>query len=58
MPGGSPWTEEPDGLNPWGRKESDMTKQLIPAQHTSVKEEVHGRAFATKVPLFTDKKNI
>ena len=23
-----PWTEEPGGLQPWGRKESDMTEQL------------------------------
>ena len=22
------WTEDPDGLHPWGRKESDMTEQL------------------------------
>ena len=23
-----PWTEEPGGLHPWGRKESDMAEQL------------------------------
>ena len=23
-----PWTEEPGGYSPWGRKESDMTEQL------------------------------
>ena len=23
-----PWTEEPDWLRPWGRKESDTTEQL------------------------------
>ena len=23
-----PWTEEPAGYNPWGRKESDTTEQL------------------------------
>ena len=23
-----PWTEEPGGLPPWGRKESDMTERL------------------------------
>ena len=23
-----PWTEEPVGYSPWGRKESDMTEQL------------------------------
>ena len=23
-----PWTEEPDGLRPWGHKGSDMTEQL------------------------------
>ena len=23
-----PWTEEPGGLNPWGRKELDTTEQL------------------------------
>ena len=23
-----PWTEEPGGLSPWGRKESDTTEQL------------------------------
>ena len=22
------WTEDPDGLHPWGGKESDMTEQL------------------------------
>ena len=30
-----PWTEEPGGLHsPWGRKESDTTKQLS-AQHST-----------------------
>ena len=24
----SPWTEEPGGLSPWGREESDMTERL------------------------------
>ena len=23
-----PWTEEPGGCSPWGRKESDMTERL------------------------------
>ena len=23
-----PWTEEPGGYSPWGRRESDMTEQL------------------------------
>ena len=23
-----PWTEEPGGYSPWGRKESDTTEQL------------------------------
>jgi len=23
-----PWTEEPDRLSPWGRKESDTTEQV------------------------------
>ena len=23
-----PWTEEPGGYSPWGRKESDMTERL------------------------------
>ena len=23
-----PWMEEPGGLSPWGRKESDMTERL------------------------------
>ena len=23
-----PWTGEPDGVSPWGRKESDTTEQL------------------------------
>ena len=23
-----PWTEEPDGYSPWGRKELDMTERL------------------------------
>ena len=26
LPRGFPWTEEPDGLQPWGRKQSDMTE--------------------------------
>ena len=26
LPVGFPWTEEPDGLQPWGRKESDTTE--------------------------------
>ena len=25
---GIPWTEEPAGYSPWGRKESDTTEQL------------------------------
>ena len=25
-----PWTEEPGGYSPWGRKESDMTERLCP----------------------------
>ena len=28
LPGESPWTEEPVGYSPWGRKESDRTEQL------------------------------
>ena len=24
-----PWTEEPGGLSPWGRKESNRTEQLM-----------------------------
>ena len=24
-----PWTEKPGGYNPWGRKESNTTEQLI-----------------------------
>ena len=24
----SPWTEEPGGLHPWGRKESDTNERL------------------------------
>ena len=27
-----PWTEEPGGLPPWGRKESDTTERLSIAQ--------------------------
>ena len=27
-----PWTEEPDGLHPWGRTESDTTEQF--SMHT------------------------
>ena len=26
LPGESPWTEEPGGCSPWGRKESDVTE--------------------------------
>ena len=32
LPGESPWTEEPGGLQPQGHKEPDMTEQLT--QHT------------------------
>ena len=28
LPGEPPWTEEPGGEGPWGRKESDTTEQL------------------------------
>ena len=28
LPGESPWTEEPGGLQSMGRKESDMTERL------------------------------
>ena len=34
LPGESPWTEEPGGLSPWGRNESDTTEQLSAAQHS------------------------
>ena len=34
LPGESPWTEEPDGLHPWGCKESDTTVRLSTA-HTA-----------------------
>ena len=27
------WTEEPGGLQPWCRKESDVTERLSAAQH-------------------------
>ena len=30
-----PWTEEPGGLHPWGRKESDMLSERAPAQEVS-----------------------
>ena len=28
LPENIPWTEEPGGYNPWGRKELDTTEQL------------------------------
>ena len=28
LPGESPWTEEPGGLQSWGRKESDTTERI------------------------------
>ena len=28
LPGDSPWTEEPGGYSPWGRKEWYTTEQL------------------------------
>ena len=33
LPGESPWTEEPGGLQPWGCTELDMTERLSTAQH-------------------------
>ena len=34
LPGESPWTEEPGGLQcTWGRKESDMTERQSTAEH-------------------------
>ena len=30
-----PWSEEPGGLHPWGRKESDMLSERAPAQEVS-----------------------
>ena len=30
-----PWTEEPVGYSPWGRKESDMTERLTLGQDRS-----------------------
>ena len=33
MPGESPWTEEPDGLQSWGLRESYATERLGTAQH-------------------------
>ena len=35
LPGESPWTEEPDGLQFRGRKELDTTKRLSAAQHST-----------------------
>ena len=32
LPGESPWTEEPGGLQSMGRKELDMTEQLSTVQ--------------------------
>ena len=29
-----PWTEEPGGLHPWGRKESDTTERARTHTHT------------------------
>ena len=37
---------------------AEIADDGLASYHTSVKEEVHGRAFATKIPLFADKKNI
>ena len=28
MPGKIPWTEDPGGYSPWGRKELDTTERL------------------------------
>ena len=33
LPGESPWTEEPGGLQFIGSQESDMTERLSTAQH-------------------------
>ena len=35
LPGGSPWTEEPGGLQSMRSKESDMTELLSTAQHSA-----------------------
>ena len=36
-----PWTEEPDGYSPWGRKESDMTERLPPPPPPFLSQEVN-----------------
>ena len=36
LPGESPWTEEPGGLQSMGHKESDTTEQLSTAQHVGI----------------------
>ena len=33
-----PWTEEPAGYSPWGRKESDTTKHTHTHTHTHTHE--------------------
>ena len=38
---GIPWTEEPDGYSPWGRKESDMTERLPPPPPPFLSQEVN-----------------
>ena len=36
LPGKSPWTEEPGGLQSWGCKELDTTEQLNTHTHTHI----------------------
>ena len=44
-----PWTEEPDGLHPWGRQESDMTEATEHAHiHMYINTYMH-----THIHIFT-----
>ena len=42
LPGESPWTKEPGGLQSWGHKELDTTKKLSTVQQLQCRETNRG----------------
>ena len=56
-----PWTEEPDRLQSWGHKESDMTKRLslfFTAAKNSCSECIHGSLLHCQPIWFFPKTSI
>ena len=53
-----PWTEEPAGYSPWGRKESDTTKRARTHTHTHTRTVLGDGCWGGGVWNLSDKKLI